>query len=246
MARPVEMDVRVLQNREELYSELGAYLVNQINAYASREGICSLLLSGGSTPLPLYEMLATHFHDEIPWSQVHLFWGDERFVDRSRSESNYRSIVQAFEPAGLSSTQIHPIPVAYSNTLESATAYEHELRLWFLGQLPQFNITLLGLGADGHIASIFPGTEAVNEKNRWVVPGEAPDVPKDRISVTLPVINASSEVHILVAGTSKAEVSVKLINTETPSAELPATLVQPASGILKLWMDEAAAGESAT
>lgn len=243
MAGSIEMDLHIAEDRAELYATLADHLVTRINTYVDAEGICSLLLSGGSTPLPLYRQLATEHRDDIPWRQIHLFWGDERFVERSRDESNFKSIMETFGAVDLTAAQIHPIPVAYKNTTESAAAYEHELKLWFEGTVPNFNIALLGIGTDGHVASLFPGTKAVTEDHAWVTPGVSPDPPKDRISVTLPAINGSSEVHFLTSGDSKADVAYKLLNAADASPSFPATMVNPSSGVLKMWLDQAAASK---
>lgn len=242
MADDLKYDLRVYGDDESYYDSCAAALASRINRYVDTEGVCSILLSGGSTPIPLYRRLAVEHADDIPWRRIHLFWGDERFVDRSDDRSNFRAIMKEFQTLDLTRAQVHPVPVAYPNADEAARAYEHELRLWFDGDFPDFDIALLGMGSDGHVASLFPGDPAIQESTRWAVAGTAPEEPRQRISVTLPVINASAEIHFLIKGNTKASLLKSLMTGQKKEAgEFPASLVRPHSGLTTIWADKSAA-----
>lgn len=165
----------------------------------------ALALAGGSTPRALYRLLATTHAEAVPWSHVHVFWGDERFVPPDHPDSNYRMADEALLahvplPAG----NVHRMPTT-GTPAEAAARYEADLRAFFGSRAPSLDLTLLGLGDDGHTASLFPGTAALDVTDRWVTAGTAPSgAPSpDRLTLTFPLLNRSREVFFLAAGTGK-------------------------------------------
>jgi len=225
-------------------------------------GKASVALSGGTTPRGLYRLLATEHVGRIPWQALHLFWGDERWVPPHDERSNYRMarlalIAQAPVPAD----QVHRIPTGSARPEEDAELYERDLRAWFgaprlepaagggldplaEGAPPDFDVVLLGLGADGHTASLFPGAPALRERTRWATAVRAPAEPPDRITLTLPVLSAAREAHFLVAGADRAEAVRRSLRGPADQAPLPATGVRPRERLV-WWLDAAAAARLA-
>jgi 6-phosphogluconolactonase len=197
-----------------------------------------LALAGGSTPRCLYELLAgSEFRDKIPWSQVHFFWGDERMVPQDHPQSNYRMAQEALlKHVPVLRSNIHPI-LTQASPEEAAQAYENELRKHFGRGVPAFDLVLLGLGGDGHTASLFPGAGALEEKQRLAVAHRPGQKGFDRVTLTLPVLNQARRVFFLVAGKDKA---TALQAAVTGGGQLPAQQVAPRNGEL-VWLVDAAA-----
>ncbi|MCS7300436.1 MAG: 6-phosphogluconolactonase [Fimbriimonadales bacterium] len=196
---------------------------------------CSLLLSGGKTPEALYLLLgARYYQNALDWTRVHLFWGDERYVPHDDPRSNYHLAHEAWlRKANIPRENIHPMPTHYPNPDEAARAYEAELRAYFGAEaaFPHFDLALLGLGDDGHIASLFAGDPALDETTRWVVPSCAPVEPRQRLTLTLPVLNAAPRVWLLVSGESKRPVLEQLFREDAP--DLPAARLTPS--VTRFW-----------
>ena len=202
-------------------------------------------LSGGSTPKALYELLASdEFKGRFPWKQVSWYWGDERFVPHDHPESNYRMVREAMlSKAPVPPENIHPIPTD-GTPEEAAREYERRLQRAYgaptlVPSKPLFDIMLLGLGSDGHTASLLPGDPALEERKRWVVP-VSKGRPEVRITLTFPVIDSSRHVAFLVAGRSKA---AALAAVRAGDSRLPAARVRPV-GELIWFVDRAAAGSA--
>lgn len=206
-----------------------------VSAVAAR-GRFAVALSGGSTPRGAYEALARPpLRDRVPWGAVHVFWGDERCVPPDDPRSNARMArVALLDHVPTPGGQIHPIDGTLSPD-EAAARYEAALRTAFGGP-PCFDLTLLGLGADGHTASLFPGSPAVEERGRWAV-GVRGD--PDRVSLTLPTLNASKAVAFLVAGGAKVPALRRVLSQD---GALPASLVRPTSGDVHWLVQQDAAG----
>jgi 6-phosphogluconolactonase len=215
------------------------------NAVAAR-GRFSAVLSGGSTPRILYRMLAEEpFRSQTPWDHVHLFWGDERCVPPHDAGSNFRMADEAL---------LSRVPIPAENVFRiqgeldadsAAVAYSRTLEEFFCGLQSRFDLVLLGLGQDGHTASLFPGSPALDEMERLVVPATAyyQDRPAQRVTLTRPAINSARDVLFLVAGESKAEI-VKAV-LEGQADHLPARRIEPAAGLLTWLLDSAAASQLA-
>jgi len=200
-----------------------------------------LTLSGGSTPRPLYTLLATNFRDKISWGSVHIFLGDERYVAPQDPTSNFYMVRQALlDHVRIPASNVHPIPTNFPDPNEAAKAYEAVLRTYFPTPWPTFNLLLLGVGSDGHTASLFPNSPALEERNRWAIPTLGPTEPRLRITLTLPALTHAKQIYFLVAGVDKADALRQTLTegSDTPTARL---LSQRPDAVL--WADEAAAQE---
>jgi 6-phosphogluconolactonase len=201
-------------------------------------------LSGGSTPRVLYELLASEpFVTQVPWRRVSLFWGDERFVGHDHPASNYRMVrVAMLNKVPIPSENVYPVPITGSPE-EAAQQYEQTLKKAYGAETlaparPLFDIMLLGLGADGHTASLLPGQPILAERDRWVC-AVTQGRPETRISLTYPAINSSGHAAFLVTGHEKADI---LRRIHTGERSLPAARIKP-EGELVWFADQAAAGD---
>jgi 6-phosphogluconolactonase len=208
------------------------------------EGVVAVALSGGSTPKALYELLAEPpYLTRLPWSRIHWFWGDERFVPPSDPLSNYRMVWEAMlKHAPIPPGNIHPVPTEGLTPEGAADAYDATLKIFHGANRldpahPLFDINLLGLGEDGHTASLFPGTDVLRERTRWVsaVIGAKAEA---RITLTYPALDSSRYAAFLIVGAGKQEMLGRLMAGDTA---LPAAEVAPV-GELLVFADEAAAG----
>jgi 6-phosphogluconolactonase len=204
----------------------------------------TVALSGGSTPRRLYEMLTTpRFRDQIPWEHVHVFWGDERCVPPAHRESNYGMAREALlDHVPLPVHNIHRI----RGELEpqaAAEAYTAELGAFLGAQWPTLDLILLGIGNDGHTASLFPNSDALRETAQpaVAVTSHYQGRPAQRVTLTLPIINAARQVLFLVTGADKAKILQAVL--ESPDAGYPAGKIRPTAGQLTWLVDVAAAGQ---
>ena len=206
-------------------------------------GRFAVALSGGKTPSPLYNSLVAHGAD-LPWNKTHIFLVDERFVPHNDPDSNFGMIKNDFlEKIDIPNANIHPI---YFNgtALDAASKYEEGIRIFFKledDQTPQFDLIILGVGEDGHTASLFPGHEALSENKHLACAVSYTGVNNERISLSLPLINNAGTVIFLVTGSSKAYIISEII--EKKNSNLPAALVKPNSGELYYLVDKYAASE---
>jgi 6-phosphogluconolactonase len=218
---------------------------DQMLAWAmERQGPVRIALSGGSTPRRTYQELASpRLVDRFPWSRVHWFWGDERFVPPDDPESNFRMTREAMlDTAPIPPANIHPIPTVGIDPDEAALRYETELKRGYgnstlLPDQPLFDVCLLGLGDDGHTASLIPGEPALLERNRWVAV-VAHGRPETRITLTYPAIDASRHIAFLVSGETKRSI---LREVRAGGSTRPAAQLSPMGDILFI-VDRAAAG----
>lgn len=201
----------------------------------------TVAVSGGRTPTLLYEILANEYADRLPWERVHLYWCDERYVSQRDKQSNFRKVHETLlDRVRIPLGNIHPMPTHRARPDEAAGDYERYMRTMFAGRWPRLDVVLLGMGADGHTASLFPQSPALDEKKRWVVATETSAEPPIRLTMTLPVLNAAHDVCVVVSGEEKAD-AVKSVLTEPPDPHrFPASGVRPADGQLLWWVDEAA------
>lgn len=209
----------------------------------------TVALAGGQTPRTLYELLATpQWSTQVDWSKAHFFWGDERHVAPDDAESNYRMAQEALlRRVSIPAANVHRVPAEEKNAERAAQRYEQELRAFFgleAGAWPRFDLILLGLGPDGHTASLFPGTDVLHETVRSVAAPWVPKFSAHRITLTLPVLNNGAEILFLVSGQEKAA-KLREVLQEAPQPALPAQLVEPSHGTLLWVIDQAAAGELA-
>lgn len=207
----------------------------------------TLVLSGGSTPKNTFTLLASNasFRSQIPWEKVHFFWGDERHVPPDHSESNYRLAKEVMlSRVPVPEKNIHRIESENPDACKAAEKYEEELREFFklvCGQLPRFDCLLLGMGTDGHTASLFPGTEAIHEQSRLVVVNWVEQFKTFRITLTLPVLNNADFIIFIVSGKEKAEMLKRVLEGREQSNYPPAQLIKPTHGRLLWLVDRAAA-----
>ena len=209
-------------------------------------GRFTIALSGGSTPKRLYALLAdpaAPYRDRIPWDRVHVFFGDERHVPPDDPQSNFRMAREALlDRAPIPAANVHRV-LAERPADEAASLYDEELRRAFslaAGAAPRFDLVLLGMGNDGHTASLFPGTAALSERRRLVVANWVPKFSSWRITMTLPVFEAAAAVVFLVAGPDKAVPLAAVFDPSSPADAYPCQLIRPVSGEL-LWLADAAA-----
>lgn len=208
-------------------------------------GIFSVALSGGRTPHRLYELMASEpWRDRAPWAETHVFWVDERRVPTSDPQSNYRMARETLlDHVPIPHDQVHRME---GGGLSSGAAREYEDKLWRFfrferGEWPRFDLVLLGMGADGHTASIFPGTRAVSDLSSMVLVFEVPQLGSERMTLTLPVINHARQILFLVTGEEKAETLERVLNGPRQPSTYPAQAVRPVDGQLAWLVDEAAA-----
>jgi len=238
-------EIRTLSTPQELSAAAAEEVVIAANEAVGQRGKFTIALSGGSTPKNLFNLLATNARNSLPWNQTFFFWGDERHVPPSDPDSNYRMADETM----LSKVPVPPanvfrIPAENPDASTAAAAYEQMLRKFFnveAGQVPQFDLILLGMGPDGHTASLFPGTEALHEKSKLVVANWVEKLKAYRITLTLPVLNAARRVVFLAGGTDKAAALHEVLEGEGPGEQHPAKLVRPTNGKLIWLIDRAAA-----
>ena len=207
-------------------------------------GTVSIALSGGRTPRLTLEVLSSEpYRGRFPWDLVHFYQVDERWVPPGDPASNRRMLRECLlSRAPVPPDHFHPVDTALSDPGEGARRYEEMLGCAFRGPpggFPRFDAILLGLGADGHTASLFPGSPALEEKTAWVVEAEGGDPPVPRVTLTLPVLNAASQVIFLVSGKEKAAVLADVLSGRR--GELPASRVSPRRGKVTFIADAAAA-----
>ncbi|MCC7418515.1 MAG: 6-phosphogluconolactonase [Acidobacteria bacterium] len=238
----VKPDVRVCRDLDELSRSAADAAARTIDAAVRATGRCALVLSGGSTPRALYGALASRLRDQIPWAHVHLFWGDERYVPACDALSNYRMAKEALlDHVPCPAANIHPIPTDAPTPDAAARDYEATLRRYFAGREAVFDLVLLGLGVEGHTASLFPGSPALAETTRWVLAVTAPAEPPERLTLTLPMLNRAASVYFLVAGTQKARALGRVLSGTADPRACPAAGVRPPQGSVIWWVDRDAA-----
>lgn len=233
----------IWKDREELSRAAAADLAQIAEAAVASQGRFALALSGGKTPRRLYEILYTEYREKIDWGRTHLFFGDERYVAQDDPMSNYRMARESLiVPLGIPESNVHPMPTYLDDPDEAAHVYEKTLRSHFGDEAPAFDLVLLGIGLQGHTASLFPGSPALEEKERWVVAVEVSARPPLRLTLTLPAINAGKRVFFLVSGKGKQPIVAKLRDLgPEESRDYPAALVRP-QGPVTLYLDQAAQG----
>ncbi len=236
--------LEILANPEVLARRAADWLLAMA---AAKEGTFAVSLSGGSTPRRLYEYLAGEpYLGRFPWSRTHWFWGDERFVPHNDARSNYRMVRETMlSRAPVPAANIHPSPTEGVSAEEAAAAYERELKSFYGAEQlepgrPLFDVNLLGLGPDGHTASLFPGTAVLAEREKWAAAVAGPKS-EMRITLTYPALESSRHSAFLVAGKEKGAIFEQLRSGE---GSLPAARFHP-TGTLRIFADAAAAGHPA-
>lgn len=240
----VKAGVKKFSDLNELSEAAARDITSLVEDTVSRKGHFSLALSGGSTPRTLHHLLGTVYRERIPWDSVSIYFGDERYVSQNDKQSNYlmaRETLLNFVP--IPARNIHPIRTDLADPRKAAEAYERELRDAFEEEGNSFDLLLLGIGREGHTASLFPHSPALNENMKWVTAIDVPAVPPKRITLTYPILNRSSVVYFLVSGSDKAAALKEVLGDEADFHEYPAKGVFPRAGRLEWWVDSAALGK---
>ncbi len=235
-------EVRVHQDLEELSHAAVQCIIEQITTTIVGGTHCTVVLSGGTTPRRVYELLGAQYRDQVPWKSVCLFWGDERYVPQIDPSSNYRVVQETLlSRVPIPSENVYPMPTRYQDPGEGARRYEETLRTRFSSAWPRFDLMLLGLGVDGHTASLFPRSPLLAEASRWVAVARAPVEPPVRMTLTLPVLNHARNVFFLVSGAEKASALCQAVADPPDPAACPASAVRPPDGTVIWWVDQQAA-----
>ncbi len=233
-------DVKIFPNAIELAQEAASKVAAVMRAGIQATGSASLVLSGGNTPRAVYELLASdEWRGRVDWPKLHLFWGDERAVPPNAPDSNYRMANESLiRKIPIPAANVHRIP-GERPPQEAALLYQAEIRRVMQlrdRELPRFTLVLLGLGEDGHIASLFPNSAALQERVRLVTENYIERLRASRITLTMPVINSALSVLVLVSGKEKAGILRAVMDTDVP--EYPANMVRPTAGSTT-WMVDA-------
>ncbi len=238
-------EVRIFKDAEGLSEFAAEMFIELCNNAVSVKNRFSVALSGGTTPRRLYELLSgDKFKDKVDWSKIHIFFGDERFVPSDDPQSNFRMTRETLlSKVPIPIDNIHAIATESISPEEAAKKYSTEMELFFNNKLPVFDLILLGVGSDGHVASLFPGSTVDTKviRKSMAVITNAPKPPSTRLSLTLEAINSSLNVIMLVAGKDKADVVRKVINDKTQEKLVLATQIKPQKSIT--WILDKAAAE---
>lgn len=240
------MHIAVYPDTNTLSQQAAQFIVRLANESIVTRGRFSIALSGGSTPKVLYGLLGSEpYRDQIDWSKVDIFWSDERCVPPDSADSNYRMAREVLlSRVPLSPQQVHRMPADQPDRDAAAQAYTHEMRQSFgTGDVPHFDLIQLGMGPEGHTASLFPHQSSLHEQQRLVMYVNVPKPPPPRLTFTPPILNAARHVLFLVTGAEKADAVQAVLEGDYNPEEYPAQIVRPASGEVVWMLDEAAAGK---
>jgi 6-phosphogluconolactonase len=241
----MKMEKRIFANIDALSRAALDEVFRITNEAVNSHGRCAISLSGGHTPEKMFALWSQgEYRASFPWGRVHFFWGDDRYVPHTDPLSNYGVAKKLlFDNLGRDTAlNIYPMPTEMPDPLDAARSYPATMRTFFGTEPPAFDVQLLGLGGEGHTASLFPNNPALEEEEAWVLPVTVPATPPRRLTMTYPVINQARNTFFLVAGESKRDI-LKAIAAEPDAglSQYPAARVRPAGPLV--WMlDQAAAG----
>jgi 6-phosphogluconolactonase len=233
------MRIQVCSSADDLSLAAGEQFARVTSEAVTLRGRCAVALAGGSTPRGLYQALAhtASLRARVPWAHIHFFWGDERCVPPDHADSNFRMAHEALlSSVAVAGDHVHRMAGELLDASVAARLYESEIlaTLHPREQMPRIDLILLGLGTDGHTASLFPGTPALDERQRLCVDNVVPASGARRITLTLPLINAARTVMFVVSGADKASIVRAIHHRQGSQGALPAQLVQPDGELL--WM----------
>lgn len=244
------VEIRILTTPQELFEVAAEEVIRAAKDAVALRGRFTIALSGGSTPKSLFNLLATNARTVLPWDRTFFFWGDERHVPPTDPESNYRMAEETMlSKIPVAAGNVFRIPTENPDAAAAADSYEQTVRKFFQlepGQVPVFDLILLGMGPDGHTASLFPGTAGLQERSRLVIANWVDKLKAFRLTLTLPVLNAARSVVFLVSGTDKAPVLHEVLEEEVAAEQYPSKLIRPSNGKLIWLVDRAAASALAT
>jgi len=237
----------VVANQVALAQEAAKRVVAIAEEAVARRGRFTVALAGGSTPTRLYSLLAVKpYATSLPWQQTHVFWSDERAVPPEHEESNFgMAWATLLSRVPIPAHQVHRMQAERPDLDAAARDYENEIARSFgaqsSGEPPAFDLILLGLGTDGHTASLFPYTPALREIRRWVAPNYIPALKANRLTLTTPILNRAKTILFLVSGIEKAVALQAVLEGPSDPERLPAQLIRPVAGRLLWLIDQAAA-----
>jgi 6-phosphogluconolactonase len=244
----MKCEIQVLSNLGELNCRAAQVFVHHVKEAVQAKGFFTVALSGGSTPKGLYSLLASEtesFRAQLPWDKIHFFWGDERHVPPDHPDSNYRMVYEAMlSNVPVPPENVHRIKAENADASRAAEDYEKILREFFrleVGQLTRFDLVLLGMGLDGHTASLFPGTEVLHEEMQLVAAPWVEKFKTYRITLTPLVLNNTACIVFLISGEEKAETLRVVLQGEYQPERFPAQLIRPTNGRFLWLLDQAAA-----
>jgi 6-phosphogluconolactonase len=222
----MKTNVEILTSQQDLLDRALLIIMNKLEAAIEQKGQFTIALAGGGTPKPLYEAIA---RQSLAWDKIHVFWGDERYVPADRPDSNQKMARLAWLdripiPAG----NIHAMPTNSNDPQIDAEKYETEIKQFFQiknGEMPIFDVVLLGIGDDGHTASLFPHTQALHVRDRIVTVGNKDGQP--RITLTIPALNSANCIIFLVAGANKQPALEQILASEGDELQYPSRSIQP-------------------
>ncbi len=241
-------NIRILPDPNALFNAAAADFVSIANAAIADHKRFTVALSGGSTPRGLFSLLASGAIAGVPWKDIFFFWGDERHVPPDSSESNYRMANDAMlSKVPVPTGNIFRVPAEGTDAKSVATSYERSISAFFdskVSEMPRFDLVMLGMGPDGHTASLFPGTDALKETERIFVANWVAKMNDFRFTLTYPAINNAAQIMFLVAGADKAEMVDRILGKQDEG--LPAAKIRPSNGKLLWFLDQAAAKNLST
>jgi 6-phosphogluconolactonase len=244
------VEVRRLATPQALFQAAADEVLHAAGDAIEKRDRFTIALSGGSTPKSLYSLIAANAATSVDWQKVFFFWGDERHVGPTDPESNYRMVEESlFSKISVPAGNIFRVPSENPDAASAADNYEQTMRKFFEtapGEFPRFDAILLGMGPDGHTASLFPETAALKEKSRWVIANWVEKLHTHRITFTLPVLNQARLIAFLISGTDKAAALHEVLEGKAPGEKYPSKLVQPVDGKLIWFVDRAASSELST
>jgi len=240
----MNVDIMVFSDGEQLSHAAARYVVQVANEALAEHGHFTIALSGGSTPKKLYSLLALEpYRNQIDWTKAEIFWADERCVPPDDAESNFHLAHEVMlSKLPIPASQIHRMPADESDRVAASAAYEQELRRVFgTDGVPSFDLIQLGLGPEGHTASLFPHQASLRETERLVMSVTVPKPPPPRLTLTPPVLNAANHILFLVTGAEKADAVRAVLEGDYQPEEYPAQIVHPTQGEVTWMLDTAAA-----
>jgi 6-phosphogluconolactonase len=240
----VTVEVCLLNDPEAVGLRAASIFRDRSKIAVASKGRFSVAVSGGSTPLRLYEILGSTFRNDIPWDRTEIFWADERCVPPDHGDSNYKGVHDTLlSRIDISAANIHRIKGEMSSE-EGAREYEEELKRYFANSgSSSFDLVMLGLGEDGHTASLFPGSPLLSETKRFAVPVYVEKLRSWRITLAIPVLNNSSSILFLVTGLKKAGILKEILGDSGNSQKHPAGLISPVAGGITWLIDREASSQ---
>ena len=240
-----QYEILTAANYDELSRRAAQEFVRRAGEAVQARGIFTVALSGGSTPKGLYTLLGSDpYRERVPWSKVHVFWSDERCVPPDHPDSNYRMTkMLLLNKVPIPEENIHRIPAGQEDHNRAAVEYERTIRAFFhlrVGEMPRFDLILLGMGEDGHTASLFPWTSVLEETNRIASSTYVDRLGEYRLTLTAQTINHAANVVFLISGESKSSILKEVLEGEYQPQRLPSQLIRPVNGRLLFIVNSAA------